>query len=99
MTCTNRKGNGVELQMYDTDWISHETYIKQSTHYKSGAIISAPPKLDKRLVKNIREEIIRLGGKIYFGEMTFTSLGGLMDYYTDEFQEMCGNLIDINYKG
>ena len=108
MTCTNRKGNGVELQMYDTDWIPHETYIKQSTHYKSGAIIPTPPKLDKVLEYSkilskqfpvVRVDFYNIGGKIYFGEMTFTSLGGLMDYYTDEFQEMCGNLIDINYKG
>ena len=30
--------------------------------------------------------------------MTFTSLGGLMDFYTDEFQTLAGGLIDLNYK-
>ena len=31
--------------------------------------------------------------------MTFTSLGGLMDYYSDDFQLMAGSMIDLNYKG
>ena len=34
-----------------------------------------------------------------FGEMTFTSLGGLMNFYSEDFQLMTGNIIDINYKG
>ena len=33
------------------------------------------------------------------GQVLISSLGGMMDYYTDEFQNLAGNLIDINYKG
>ena len=47
----------------------------------------------------VRVDLYNLAGKIYFGEMTFTSLGGLMDFYTEEFQNIAGNLIDINHKG
>jgi len=47
----------------------------------------------------VRVDVYNVGGKIYFGEMTFTSLGGLMDYYTEEFQQLAGDLIDLNNKG
>lgn len=108
MTCTNREHNSVELQLYDTNWIPQTTYIKPSTHYKLGASIPAPNNLDKmlkhaeilsKLFPVVRVDFYNLGGNICFGEMTFTSLGGMMDYYTDEFQKMCGDLIDVNYKG
>ncbi len=108
MTCTNRGQNSVELQLYDTDWYPQKTYIKQSPHYKSGIVIPIPKHLDKLLEYSkilskpfpvCRVDFYDLDGKIYFGEMTFTSLGGLMNYYTDEFQDFAGSLIDINYKG
>lgn len=41
----------------------------------------------------VRVDLYNLNGKIYFGEMTFTSLGGMMDYHSPEFQIKCGNLI------
>ena len=47
----------------------------------------------------VRVDLYNIGGKIYFGEMTFTSLGGLMDFYTEEFQNIAGDLIDVNYNG
>lgn len=47
----------------------------------------------------VRVDLYNIGGKIYFGEMTFTSLGGLMNYFTDDFLEKAGRLIDLNYKG
>lgn len=108
MTCTNREHNSVELQLYDTNWNPQSAYIKPSVHYKLGATIPAPNNLDKMLEHSevlsklfpvVRIDFYNIGGKIYFGEMTFTSLGGLMDYYTDEFQNLAGSLIDVNYKG
>ena len=47
----------------------------------------------------VRVDLYNLNGKVFFGEMTFTSLGGLMNFYSEDFQLMTGNLIDINYKG
>ena len=46
----------------------------------------------------VRVDLYNIEGKVYFGEMTFTAYGGLMNYYTDEFQHKAGKLIDINYK-
>lgn len=70
--------------------------------------LAKPENLDKMLeiAENlakpfpcVRVDLYNINSKIYFGEMTFTSLGGLMDYYTDDFQKMAGSMIDLNYKG
>ena len=37
-----------------------------------------------------------INGKIYFGEMTFTSQGGGMDYFTPDFLKYLGSKISIN---
>lgn len=108
MTCTNRNKKSVELQLYDEFWEPKKSMIRPSLHYKLGAIIPKPANFDKMLqyaeilakpFPVVRVDLYNLGGEIHFGEMTFTSLGGLMDYYTDDFQNIAGSLIDINYKG
>ena len=44
----------------------------------------------------VRCDLYNLDGKVYFGEMTFTSYGGIMDFYTKEFQQIAGDLIDLS---
>ena len=44
----------------------------------------------------VRVDLYNVDGKIYFGELTFTSYGGLMDFYTDEFQLMAGKQVDLS---
>ena len=34
-------------------------------------------------------------GKPYFGELTFTSAGGFMNYFTDHFLLEMGKLVDL----
>ena len=46
----------------------------------------------------VRLDLYNIDGKIYFGETTFTSLGGMMNFYTPEFLTHMGSLVDINYK-
>ena len=46
----------------------------------------------------VRVDLYNIGGKIYFGELTFTSLGGMMNFFTNDFLNMAGDLIDLNYK-
>ena len=33
----------------------------------------------------VRVDLYEVGGKPYFGEMTFTGLGGYMNFFTEEF--------------
>ena len=43
----------------------------------------------------VRIDLYEVNGKVYFGEMTFTSAGGFMNYYTDEFLLELGNMVDL----
>lgn len=47
----------------------------------------------------VRVDLYNIQGKIYFGEMTFTSLGGMMNYFTEDCLLKMGNEIDLNYNG
>lgn len=106
--CCNRDKHGTDVMTYDLNWQAHPEYSIFYDHYRKGQIIPKPDNFDQmmliaeKLAKPfpvVRVDLYNIGGKICFGEMTFTSLGGLMDFYTDEFQKMCGDLIDVNYKG
>ena len=43
----------------------------------------------------VRVDLYNINGKIYFGEMTFTSLGGFMNYFTDDFLKDLGSQIEL----
>lgn len=46
----------------------------------------------------VRVDLYNINGKIYIGEMTFTSQGGRMDYWSNEFQLELGRKIDLPQK-
>ena len=43
----------------------------------------------------LRVDLYEVDGKIYFGELTFTSLGGFMDYLTPEILMEMGNKVKL----
>ncbi len=108
LTCSNRFKGGVYLGSYDKDWNYRQSdMVFSKKHPEEKEPLAKPENLDKMLeiVENlakpfpcVRVDLYNISGKIYFGEMTFTSCGGLMDYYTDDFQKMAGGMIDLNYK-
>lgn len=107
-TCCNRDRSGADVMTYDIDWQAHPEYSVFYSHYRRGQTIPRPENFDRmiavaeRLARPfpvVRVDLYNIAGRIYFGEMTFTSLGGLMDFYTDDFQRMTGNLIDLRYNG
>ena len=103
-TCCNRDKNGTDVMTFDTQWNAHPEFSIFTTHYRKGPVIPKPKNLElmlqyaERLAAEfpvVRVDLYNLDGKIYFGEMTFTSLGGLMDFYSDDFQKMAGKLITL----
>lgn len=103
--CANRSKNNLEIMIYDMDWIAHPEYCICRGHYTQSELFPKPKNSDRmidiaeRLAKPfpcVRVDLYNIGGKIYFGELTFTSLGGLMDYFTPEFQLQAGRLIKIS---
>lgn len=106
-TCSNRNDVTTEVMTYDREWKRHPEYSIFNKHYSEGVPLPKPASFDRmleiaeKLAKPfpvVRVDLYNLNGRIYFGEMTFTSLGGLMDFYTDEFQVLAGGLIDLKYK-
>lgn len=108
MICMNRgvhNKDGAELMVYDRDWNYKPEYCQVTSDFVKAAPIPRPKQYERmleiaeRLSKPfpiVRCDLYNLDGKIYFGEMTFTSYGGIMDYYTNEFQYLTGNLIDLS---
>lgn len=43
----------------------------------------------------VRVDLYNINGKIYFGEMTFTSFGGIMRYFTPQMQQHLGALTNL----
>ena len=94
--------------MYDLDWNALPNYCRFNNTYKQATLIEKPKNFEMMLktatllaseFPQTRVDLYNIEGKIYFGELTFTSLGGLMTYFSEEFQEIAGGMIDVNYRG
>ena len=106
--CMNRfvhNKDGAEVLTYDRDWNPHPEFSVWSNDFSQAQPIPKPSGFERmlevaeRLCQGfpvVRCDLYNLDGKIYFGEMTFTSLGGMMDFYTPEFLRLCGDKIDLS---
>ena len=47
--------------------------------------------------QSIGSDFYVIGAEIYFGELTFTSLGGMMNYFTQEALNDMGEKINLSY--
>ena len=100
--CFNRTKEGTEVAMFDTDWNFHPEYSVYTHHYaEAKQTVPRPACLAEMLrvaavlsehIPILRCDLYEVGGKVYFGEMTFTSLGGFMDFYTKEFLDLAGSM-------
>lgn len=106
--CCNRDKHGTDVLLYDRDWKDYPEFINPTQHYRKYNVIPKPKNLLDMIIMAenlarpfpcVRVDLYNIGGKIYFGEMTFTSIGALMINYSDEFLDKAGELIDLNYKG
>ena len=108
LTTSNRFKSGVHLGVYDLDWNYLPEYIiTSSTHPLEPKPLDKPKNLEKMLeiaevlakpFPQVRVDLYNINGRIYFGELTFTALGGMMNYFTEEFLLEMGNRVDLNYK-
>ncbi|MEA4994954.1 MAG: ATP-grasp fold amidoligase family protein [Petrimonas sp.] len=108
LTTSNRFKSGVHIGNYDLDWNYHpENLITSSTHPLEHKPLIKPKKFKEMLgiaeslsqpFPQVRVDLYNINGQIYFGEMTFTALGGLMNYFTEDFLLEMGNHVDVHYK-
>ena len=102
--CCNRDTHGAEVLLYDRDWQAHPEYSVFTKHYRRGKTMPKPLNYQDmiciaealaRPFPCVRVDLYNIGGKIYFGELTFISLGGMMNYFTEDFLDIAGDLIDL----
>lgn len=99
-------GEYIVMEYFDLDWNYHPEWgAYDDTFRKGNGIVPRPESLDKmidvacRLSKGfpeVRVDLYDVKGKIYFGELTFTSDCGRMPYLSDEYQLRAGAKIDLS---
>ena len=90
---------------YDSEW--------NALDYADDSVKQSPPQVQmkpkgfeemsriaEKLAKPfpfVRVDLYNIGGKVYFGELTFTPCGGMITIQNKYAQEKIGSMIDINY--
>lgn len=107
-TCSNRNemDDSIEISLYDTNWNDKSemlNYTKQCL--KQRRPLMKPKSLNEMIhvaeklaqpFPIVRVDLYSIEERIYFGEMTFTSLGGTMNYFSSKALMEMGNLVDIS---
>lgn len=102
---TNRTSCTLDIQSYDNNWVAQPEWQKYDSEHLRGGIIPRPQnharmlEICRILAKGfpcVRVDLYNINGVIYFGEMTFTSYGGMMNYFTQEFLDLAGSKIKLN---
>lgn len=105
--CSERQADGYHatVDCYDLEWNRYPENMLASPHMTVATkaiprpaclyeMIAAARKLSKPFPE-VRVDLYAVGGKAYFGELTFTSLGGMMDFYTPEYLLEMGRQVKI----
>lgn len=104
--CYNRHKESVEVATYDLDWNRHDEKSVFTSHYKKALkTLPRPVSLQDMLmmaaklsegIPQVRVDLYEIGGKPYFGEMTFTSAGGFNNFYTQDFLDELGGYVRLD---
>ena len=104
--CSNRDEKATDVALFDREWnylpeksVFNEHYREQKNVVKRPKNLEEMLEVAEKLAKPfpvVRVDLYNIDGRIYFGEMTFTSLGGTMDFYTKDCLYEMGSLIDIS---
>ena len=104
--CYGRTGESVYVNVYDKDWNPRPEASVFTAHYRDGrCALPRPATLPLMLeaaaalsegFPEVRVDFYEAGGKLYFGEMTFASLCGKMDFYTPEFLRELGDQVKLD---
>lgn len=105
---SNRTKNNYQMYLYDLNWNLIDGKFCYSSYSKQGKNeIPKPLTLNKMIesarilsrgIPQVRIDFYEVEGKLYFGEMTFTSTGGFMTYYTHDYLLELGKQIMLPVK-
>lgn len=104
-TAYNRSKVYVNHDTYDIDWNYKPEYGADDVYYRLGKGIISKPKSLERMISaarilsrgfpQVRVDFYDVEGKLYFGEMTFTSDCGRMPFFSERYQKLAGAKIDL----
>lgn len=99
--CYNRENGHSYVNVYDMDWNVHPEHSVFNDHYRDGKGLVPKPKTFDKMIEaasilskgfpEVRVDFYEVDGKLYFGELTFMTLFGQIDFYTNEFLLELGN--------
>lgn len=107
LICLERQSDGVHTSVdcYDLEWNRHSEKMQSTSHVTVATKATPRPSCLDDMIQTarilskpfpeVRVDLYAVGGKVYFGELTFTSLGGMMNYYTPEYLLEMGSKITI----
>lgn len=87
---------------YDLQWVPHPEWMSEPD---SVYVLPKPSKWERMLdvasalsrgIPEVRVDLYTIGGAVYFGEMTLTSHGGYMPYYTQELLLDMGKQVELD---
>lgn len=104
LTCYNRSKDSICLGIFNTNWTYYpEGSIFNKKYPDGGGMIPRPKCLYEMInaaetiskgYPQARVDFYIINEKLYFGEVTMTSQGGYMDYYTEEFLTEMGSHVN-----
>lgn len=99
--CHNRDKSCTYVNIYDMDWNVHPEYSVFTDHYRDGKGQVPKPKTFDQMkdaasilskgFPEVRVDFYEVDGKLFFGELTFMSIAGQIDCYTEDFLIKLGN--------
>lgn len=106
--CYNRTKGSTYVNVYDMDWNVHPEYSVFNDHYRDGRGMVPRPASFERMMSaaatlsagfpEVRVDFYDVGGRLCFGEMTFTTLFGQIDFYSKEFLAELGDHCSLPVK-
>lgn len=98
----NHERHTVDFNVFDLEWNRMNVYMTE--RYKNDIFVPKPKHLEDMLkyakklsdgFPQVRVDFYEVNEKVYFGEMTFTSQCGRMDYFTPEFLKIMGQKVNL----
>ena len=103
--CYNRKQYYANVGVYDLNWQYHPECSVFTKHYKESSKLLPKPvnfgrmlEIAQRLSKGfpvLRVDLYNVNGHVYFGELTFTSQSGCMNFYSQQYLDETGSIIKL----
>lgn len=104
----NRIGDTVQTACFNVKWELRNDIIVYGNEFQESLVEIPKPRCFDRMIEaasilskghpQVRVDFYSVGGKCYFGEMTFTSLGGYMNSFTKDALLEMGDMTNLNIK-